>query len=51
MLKNPEYAQTLEAIASGGANAFYTGPIAQAIVDKIKATAATGRARSRSRRG
>ncbi len=34
-LKNPELAATLKAIAKGGAKAFYTGPIAQAIVDKV----------------
>jgi gamma-glutamyltranspeptidase/glutathione hydrolase len=34
-IKNPDYAATLKAIASGGADAFYTGPIAQSIVDKI----------------
>lgn len=32
LLKNPEYAATLRAIAERGATAFYTGPIAQAIV-------------------
>ena len=37
-IRNPDYATTLGAIATGGANAFYTGPIAQAIVDKIKVT-------------
>ena len=42
VLKNPAYADSLSAIASGGANALYTGPIAQAIVDKIKATAGNG---------
>ncbi len=31
-LKNPAYAATLKAIAAGGANAFYEGPIAEAIV-------------------
>ncbi len=31
-LKNPEYAATLSAIAAGGADAFYKGPIANAIV-------------------
>jgi len=43
-LKIPAYATTLNAIASGGANALYTGPIAQAIVAKIQATtnASTG---------
>jgi gamma-glutamyltranspeptidase / glutathione hydrolase len=37
-IKNPAYAQTLTTLAQGGANAFYTGPIAQSIVDKIKVT-------------
>ena len=36
VIKNPAYAATLGAMAQGGANAFYTGPIAQAIVDKIR---------------
>lgn len=34
-LKNPDYASTLSAIANGGAEAFYTGSIARAIVDKV----------------
>ncbi|HKQ09741.1 MAG TPA: gamma-glutamyltransferase [Rhizomicrobium sp.] len=34
--KNPEYAQSLRRIAAGGARAFYTGAIAQAIVDKVR---------------
>ena len=38
VIKNPAYAATLGSIAQGGANAFYTGPIAQSIVDKIKVT-------------
>lgn len=38
VIKNPAYADTLGQIAAGGANAFYTGPIAQSIVDKIKVT-------------
>ena len=42
LLKNPAYADTLTAIAAGGANALYTGPIAQSIVDKIKATVGSG---------
>jgi len=36
LLKNPELAQTFRAIAKGGAHAFYTGPIAQAIVDAVQ---------------
>jgi gamma-glutamyltranspeptidase/glutathione hydrolase len=35
ILKNPDLGKTLRAIAAGGAHAFYTGPIAQAIVDKV----------------
>ena len=35
-IRNPAYAATLSALAQGGANAFYTGPIAQDIVGKIK---------------
>ena len=38
VLKNPAYATTLTTIANGGANAFYTGPVAQGIVAKIKVT-------------
>ena len=34
-LRNPELAKTLRAVAAGGAKAFYTGAIAQAIVDKV----------------
>ena len=34
--KNPEYAGSLRLIAAGGAKAFYTGEIAQAIVDKVQ---------------
>ena len=36
-LENPEFAATLRSIAAGGANAFYEGPIAQAIVDAVAA--------------
>jgi gamma-glutamyltranspeptidase / glutathione hydrolase len=36
ILKNPELALTLRTIARGGARAFYIGPIAQAIVDKVQ---------------
>lgn len=35
LLKNPEFAATLRTIAANGANAFYTGPIAQDIVNKV----------------
>lgn len=35
-LKNPAYADTLNTLAQQGVGAFYTGPIAQAIVDKIQ---------------
>ncbi|MEO1474205.1 MAG: gamma-glutamyltransferase family protein, partial [Pseudomonadota bacterium] len=34
---NPEYAETLRAVATRGAEAFYTGDIAQAIVDAASA--------------
>lgn len=37
-LRNPDFAATLRAIAAGGANAFYEGPIAQAIVDAVAAS-------------
>ena len=36
ILKNPDYAQTLRTIAEQGAGAFYTGAIAQAIVDSVQ---------------
>ncbi|MFS2100558.1 gamma-glutamyltransferase [Variovorax sp. Varisp85] len=39
-LQNPAYAKTLATIATQGANAFYTGDIAQGIVDKIGVTVA-----------
>jgi len=42
VLKNPEYAQTLTQIAQNGADAFYTGPIAQGIVDKVQSAANPG---------
>jgi len=38
IFRNPDYAATLKAIAAGGARAFYTGEIAQAIVDTVKST-------------
>ncbi|MFA5948861.1 MAG: gamma-glutamyltransferase [Hyphomicrobium sp.] len=37
VLKNPEYADTLERIAKAGADAFYKGPIADALVAAVKA--------------
>ncbi|HYD15322.1 MAG TPA: gamma-glutamyltransferase family protein, partial [Hyphomicrobium sp.] len=36
LLKNPDYAATLEALAKDGADAFYSGPIADAIVAAVK---------------
>ncbi|MGF9692634.1 gamma-glutamyltransferase [Rhizobium sp. 0TCS1.26] len=36
VLKNPDYAQTLKTIAAGGADAFYTGPIAEGIVRSVR---------------
>ena len=36
LLKNPELAATLRAIAEGGADAFYQGPVAQAIVAAVR---------------
>jgi gamma-glutamyltranspeptidase/glutathione hydrolase len=36
VLKNPALAAALRAIAKGGAKAFYTGPIARDIVDKVQ---------------
>jgi gamma-glutamyltranspeptidase/glutathione hydrolase len=36
IFKSPAYAATLEAIAKGGAHAFYSGAIAQSIVDAVQ---------------
>ena len=36
LLRNPEFAQTLRAIATGGADAFYRGDIARAIVGAVR---------------
>lgn len=36
ILKNPELAATLRALATGGADAFYKGPIAEAIVRAVR---------------
>ena len=38
VLKNPALAATLTTIANGGASAFYTGDIAQAVIDKVNDT-------------
>src|SRR5262249_8849459 len=35
VLRNPAYAQTLRAVADGGADAFYRGPIAEAIMARV----------------
>ncbi len=35
VLKNPAYAETLSTIAEDGADAFYSGPIAEAIVEAV----------------
>ncbi len=42
-LKNQAYADTLRAIAERGADAFYTGPIAQAMVDKVQSAGNPGK--------
>ena len=39
VLKNPAYAETLKTIAAGGADAFYNGPIAEAIVKTVREAA------------
>ena len=41
LLKNPQFAATLRAVAEGGADAFYKGPIAEAIVDAVRAAPTT----------
>jgi len=38
LLQNPALASTFTTIANGGASAFYTGDIAQAIIDKVNDT-------------
>lgn len=37
VLRNPDYADTLEAVAANGPSAFYEGAIAEAIVDRVNA--------------
>ena len=44
--RNPAYAETLSALADGGADAFYTGPIAQAIVNKVGLSVSASDARA-----
>ncbi len=39
ILKNPQYAATLRAVAAGGADAFYTGAIARDIVAAVRGAA------------
>lgn len=41
-LRNPAYAETLQLIAKGGANAFYHGPIADQIIAAVNAKAGAG---------
>jgi len=42
ILKNQAYADTLKSIAAGGADAFYKGPIAEGIVEKVASAANPG---------
>jgi gamma-glutamyltranspeptidase / glutathione hydrolase len=42
ILRNPRYADTLEALATQGAEAFYHGPIARGIVDAVRSAANPG---------
>lgn len=42
VLKNQAYADTLKAISANGADAFYSGPIAEALVDKVNSAANPG---------
>ena len=39
VLKNPELAQVLRAVAQQGPDAFYLGPVAQAVVNKVRSHA------------
>lgn len=39
MLRNPAYAQTLRGLAERGVDAFYTGPVADAIVQAVRGAA------------
>ena len=42
VLKNPAYAETLKTVAEGGADAFYEGEIAEAIVDAVNSAPSPG---------
>ena len=37
VMRNEDYARTLEAIAAGGADAYYRGPLAKTLVDGVRA--------------
>ena len=39
MLRNPAYAQTLRSLAAQGVDGFYTGPVAEAIVQAVRGAA------------
>ncbi len=41
VLRNPDYAHSLRAIAANGPRAFYTGPLAQSMVDAVAAQGGT----------
>jgi gamma-glutamyltranspeptidase/glutathione hydrolase len=51
VFRNPDLAKTYELIASGGANAFYTGEIANAIVQTVKTPPVAPNANHRWRPG
>jgi gamma-glutamyltranspeptidase / glutathione hydrolase len=43
VIRNPEFAATLRAIAAGGADAFYRGPIATDVVQAVQSHSSAGR--------
>jgi gamma-glutamyltranspeptidase/glutathione hydrolase len=43
VIRNPEFAATLRAIAAGGADAFYSGPIATDVVQAVQSHSSAGR--------
>ena len=51
VFKNPELARTYELLAKGGANAFYAGPVANAIVQTVKSPPVAAGANHRWRAG